>query len=264
MDENNRDLNTENIDEEIKDELSYDNEEFRGENIKIEEDSKKTNIVKEVYEWISSIALAVVLAFLINTFLFSLVQVDGSSMVPTLHHAERLIVRKIAYTPENSDVVIVKSKPLQKFIVKRVVATPKQSVGFDSELNLVVDGKKLEENYIESKQVSIGYLYNYPVTIPKKGDVADIEVLFAEQANMPNKVLIEQKDGKIFVSGSSFVADGEFIIGTTTYTQDGYFVLGDNRNNSADSRVFGIVPQEEIIGEAIFRFYPFNVIGTIK
>lgn len=264
MDENNRELITENIDEIPQDELSYDNEDTFSEEIKIEEEPKKSNIAKEIYEWISSIAVAVVLAFVINTFLFSLVQVDGDSMLPTLHHGERLIVRKIAYTPDNSDVVIVKSQPLKKFIVKRVVAKPTQTIGFDTSLNLVVDGKIMNEDYIESKQLSAGYLYNYPVTVPKKGEIADIGVIFAEQANMPDKVLIEQKDGELYVTGSAFVADGEFDLGNTKYTQNGYFVLGDNRNNSSDSRFFGFVPESEIIGEAIFRFFPFDVFGTIK
>ena len=264
MDENNRELITENIDEIPQDELSYDNEDTFSEEIKIDKEPKNSNIAKEIYEWISSIAVAVVLAFVINTFLFSLVQVDGDSMLPTLHHGERLIVRKIAYTPDNSDVVIVKSQPLKKFIVKRVVAKPAQTVGFDSSLNLLVDGEIMSEDYIESKQLSAGYLYNYPVTVPKKGEVADIGVIFAEQANMPDKVLIEQKDGKLYVTGSAFVTDGEFDLGNTKYTQNGYFVLGDNRNNSSDSRFFGFVPESEIIGEAIFRFFPFNVFGTIK
>lgn len=264
MEENNRELITENIDEIPKDELSYDNEEFLSQEIKIDDEPQKGNLAKEIYEWISSIAIAVVLAFVINTFLFSLVQVDGDSMLPTLHHGERLIVRKIAYTPENLDVVIVKSQPLKKFIVKRVVAKPQQTVGFDSSLNLVVDGEIMNEDYIDSKQLSVGYLYNYPITVPKKGEIADIGVIFAEQANMPDKVLVEQKDEKIYVTGSAFVADGEFDLENTKYTQNGYFVLGDNRNNSADSRFFGFVPEDEIIGEAIFRFFPLDVFGTIK
>ena len=247
MEENNRNLNTENIDEFSKDELSYDNQEFSTDEIIIDDQPKKSNVAKEIYEWVSSIALAVVLAFVINTFLFSLVQVDGDSMLPTLHDGERLIVRKIAYTPKNSDVVIVKSQPLQKFIVKRVVATPSQSIGFDSELNLLVDGQMIQEDYIESKQINKGYLYNYPVKVPQKGEIADISVIFAEQANKPDRVTIEQKDGKMYISGSSFVADGEFDLEKTTYTQDGYFVLGDNRNNSADSRFFGFVPEDEIL-----------------
>ena len=264
MDENNRELITENIDETPHDELSYDNEESLPQEIEIGEEVPKSNLAKEIYEWISSISVAVVLAFVINTFLFSLVQVDGDSMLPTLHHGERLIVRKIAYTPDNSDVVIVKSQPLKKFIVKRVVAKPTQTIGFDTSLNLVVDGEVMREDYIESKQLSVGYLYNYPVTVPKKGEIADIGVIFAEQANNPDKVLIEQKNGKLYVTGSSFVADGEIDLENTRYTQNGYFVLGDNRNNSADSRFFGFVPESEIIGEAIFRFFPFDVFGTIK
>ena len=259
MSENNQEIKTENIDE-----LSYDEATFCDDTIIIEQEPDKKNILKEIYEWISSIAMAVFIAFVINTFLFSLVQVDGSSMVPTLHHAERLIVRKIAYTPKSGDVVIVKSEPLKKFIVKRVVAVPYQEVGFDAQLNLTVGKKVVSEPYIESKQLTAGYLYNYPITVPKKGEIADLGIIFAEQVNRPNEISIQQKDGKIYVSGSSFVEDGEFLVGITTYTQDGYFVLGDNRNNSADSRFFGVVPEDEIVGKAIFRFFPFDVIGKIK
>lgn len=264
MEENNRNLNTENIDEEIIDELAYGSTPIEESTEKIEEPKEKKNFAKEVYEWIYSIAVAVVLAFVINTFFFSLVQVDGQSMMPTLQHGERLIVRKIAYTPQNHDVVIVKSEPLQKFIVKRVIATPSQEISFDSDLRVVVDGEIIEEAYIYEKQLSPGSIYSYPITVPQKGAVADLEVILAERNYSPDKVLIEAKGGKIMVSGSSFVEDGEFIPEETTYTQDGYFVLGDNRNNSLDSRFFGFVPEDEIIGSAIFRFYPFDALGIIK
>ena len=264
MDENNRDIITENIDKEVKDELSYDNENFSENEIKIDDEQKPKSMAKEIYEWISSVAVAVVLALIINTFLFSLVQVSGDSMLPTLVNGERLVVRKLTYTPENSDIVIVKSKPLQKFIVKRVVAKPSQTVGFDAELNLLVDGEMVEENYIKSRQQNIGYLYNYPVVVPQKGASAELGTILVEQANLPDKVTITQLDGKIYVEGSEFVEDGEFIFGETKYTQDAYFVLGDNRNNSADSRFFGFVPESEIIGKAIFRIFPFNVFGTVE
>lgn len=263
MEENKKEFDSLDInDEKVKDDLSYDESDFTEGEIIIE--NARKNVFKEIYEWVSSVAWAVVLALIINTFLISLVQVDGSSMVPTLHHGERLIVRKIAYTPKNSDVVIVKSEPLKKHIVKRVIAMPDQEISFDAERNVLVDGVAIDEPYIESKQVSYGALYRYPVTVPKKSEIASIDILLAEQATMPESVSIEMVDGKIHIKGSSFVEDGEFIAGETKYSQNGYFVLGDNRNNSSDSRVFGIVPEDEIIGKAVFRFLPISEIGLIK
>lgn len=263
MEENNREFDSREInDEKTKDALSYDSD-FKEEPIKIQKEPEK-NALKEIYEWVSSVAWAVVLALIINTFLFSLVQVDGDSMLPTLHNNERLIVRKIAYTPKNSDVVIVKSEPLKKYIVKRVIAIPSQEISFDDKLNVLVDGVAIDEPYIESKQMSYGGLYKYPVLVPKEGEVASIDVILAEQAIMPESVSIEIADEKIYVKGSSFVEDGEFILGETKYSQNGYFVLGDNRNNSSDSRIFGIVPEDEIIGKAVFRFLPISEIGLIK
>jgi signal peptidase I len=45
---------------------------------------------------------------------------------------------------------------------------------------------------------------------------------------------------------------------------NGYFVMGDNRNNSRDSRVFGPIQRDHIIGEALFRFWPPENIGIIR
>lgn len=249
----------------ITDELSYDvlpSEEILLETE--EEPKEKKNFLKEIYEWISSIAIAVVLALILNTFFFSLVQVDGQSMVPTLQHGERLFVRKLLYTPKNGDVVIVKTDVLEKYIVKRVIATPGQEITFDRTLNVLVNDEALTEEYINEKQMSTGSLYSFPLTVPKAGEIADISVIIAEAMTLPEQVTLTEKNGTITVSGSNFVDDGEFVIGETKYARNGYFVMGDNRNHSSDSRNLGIVPEDEIIGEAIFRFLPLSAIGTIN
>ena len=255
--------NTENINEEI-DELSFDYADVENSSLEIETPTKLW--AKELYEWISSIAMAVVLALVVNTFFFSLVQVDGQSMVPTLNHGERLIVRKIAYEPEKQDVVIIKSGVLEKYIVKRVIALPGEEISFDSGLNVLINGEKIDEPYIAALQVSTGGLYSFPMTVPKRGQVASLDLVIAEmQLNFGTQTVeITQGNDGLYVKGSSLVEDGKFVEGKTVYKQDCYFVMGDNRNGSSDSRTLGLIPDEEIKGKAVFRFLPLDKIGTIK
>jgi len=51
---------------------------------------------------------------------------------------------------------------------------------------------------------------------------------------------------------------------TVTIPENSYFVMGDNRPGSSDSREFGFVPMENIIGRVIFRYFPFNRAGMIQ
>ena len=133
------------------------------------ESGGKVNVWKELYEWVQAIAVAIVIALLVNQFLFSIVQVQGTSMVPTLHDQERLIVSKLLYEPKDRDIVVIKSEALGKYIVKRVIAVEGQTVDIDVETgDVTVDGDVLDEPYIAERMTEKGQGdMTYPLTVPE-------------------------------------------------------------------------------------------------
>jgi len=88
------------------------------------------NLSHEVWEWIRSIAVAVVLALIIRSFLFQVYDVEGSSMYPTLEQNNRLIVNKLVYRfrePAPGDIVVFDYEPERPFI-KRVIGTGSDTI----------------------------------------------------------------------------------------------------------------------------------------
>jgi signal peptidase I len=80
---------------------------------------------------------------------------------------------------------------------------------------------------------------------------------------------IEDRDGTVYVNGQPvdepYLPDDAFTTGIRPQTipEDHVFVMGDNRNFSVDSRVFGPIPEDSIIGEAILRVWPPSDLGRI-
>jgi signal peptidase I len=77
------------------------------------------------------------------------------------------------------------------------------------------------------------------------------------------------QEGKVYVDNvplsESYIAESpNYSLAPVTIPDKTVFVMGDNRNNSNDSHVWGFLPQENIIGRAIFRFYPFSRIGSVS
>ena len=143
--------------------------------VKLDKHGKPKKPVKqEVMEWIFSLAIAVVAALLIRTFIFEFVRVDGTSMLTTLNDREIMFTTKYDYwlgNLERFDVVILHypSRGNTTF-VKRIVGMPGDTVELQSGY-LYVNGQRYEEPYIQDSYRT-GYSNSFSaVRVPAKGDV---------------------------------------------------------------------------------------------
>lgn len=112
---------------------------------------QKPSLFAQIFEWIETLALYFSVAMLILLIGFSHSPVVGSSMYPTLKNGDMLIVRKLAYSPKNGDIVVCQSETygLETPLVKRIIATEGQTVEIDYDTWTVkVDGKEIPEEYI--------------------------------------------------------------------------------------------------------------------
>ena len=142
----------------------------------VEQNKPQSKInTKEILDWTVSIVVALVVAFVIRTFVFTMVRVDGQSMDPTLTHGDTLFTRIIGYTPKQGDIVIFNPplsetvrKPNKKIAyVKRVIALEGQTVDI-KDGNVYVDGELLEEDYIlEEIKGPVPNTLTFPYVVPE-------------------------------------------------------------------------------------------------
>ncbi len=105
----------------------------------------------DIYDWIQSLMVALVICVALFIFCVRVIDVSGSSMVPTLHNGNKMIVSDLFYKPKYGDVVVFKTDSYDpdKALVKRVIATEGQAISIDFDRGVVyIDGAPLEEDYI--------------------------------------------------------------------------------------------------------------------
>lgn len=184
---------------------------------------------KELGSWLMYIALAFVIASLLNIFVFQITRVQGSSMFPTLKHGDLYIISKIGNVtnsyPDHEDIIVIDSRS------DRV--------------------RSLSDDFSDI----IKYNAITSLIKPSHDDIYWVKRVIG----LPGDT-IRMENGKVYRNGVAleevYVNPDERPVysGSEVEIPEGYiWVMGDNRNHSTDSRVIGAVPVENVIGKLKFR-----------
>ena len=139
------------------------------ENSKEEALSKDQQMRLDLYDWIQSLMVALVICITIFIFAIRVVDVSGSSMWPTLLDGDKMLVSNLFFTPQRGDIVVFKTDNYdpEKALVRRVIGTEGQEVSIDFERGVVyIDGSPIEEDYIaELTKTKLDFIG--PQTVPE-------------------------------------------------------------------------------------------------
>ena len=136
-----------------------------------------------------------------------------------------------------------------------------------------IDGSSMEPNLHHGEFVIVSKL-NYRFGDPERGDV----VVFDFPRNITQEYIkrviglpgehIIIKGGKVYINGvlllEPYIKMEPLYEGDWIVAEDTLFVLGDNRNNSSDSHTWGLVPMNNLIGEALMVYWPPSSWGLIN
>lgn len=106
---------------------------------------------RDTYDWIQCLISALIVCVLVFVFIFRVIDVKGTSMVPTLNNQDKMLVSGLFYKPKAGDIVVFKKDEYdpEKALVKRIIATEGQKINIDFDKGIVyVDEVPIEEDYI--------------------------------------------------------------------------------------------------------------------
>ena len=180
----------------------------------------------------SGYIIIIILVVVIRTFIVTPVKVDGPSMDNTLKDSDLLFLNKLSYKIgdiKRFDIVVIENNGEK--IIKRVYGLPGEKIEY-----------KNNKLYINDEEI----IDEYANRSTDDFTIADICTAGLKRNNTTSNDNINS------------------ICNYDVIPDDYYLVLGDNRKVSADSRYYGFISKDNIIGKTKVRFWPMNKIGIIK
>ena len=214
-------------------------------------------------EYPKSFFPVILIVFFLRSFLVEPFKIPSGSMIPTLLVGDFILVNKFTYgirlpvinkkiisinEPQRGDVMVFRypDDPSVDYI-KRVVGLPGDKVAYEGK-RLTINGhevpvKEVGDYLLKDK---IQYLKEYIETLGKTKHAILLDS--SEPAALPYVKQFPQRENCIYNNNGVMC----------TVPPGHYFMMGDNRDNSSDSRVWGFVPEANIIGKAFFIWFNFS------
>ena len=208
----------------------------------------------------------ILIVFLLRSFLVEPFKIPSSSMVPTLLVGDFILVNKFTYgirlpvvnkkvveigSPHRGDVMVFRypEDPSLDYI-KRVVGLPGDRLEYRNK-RLTINGTQVPVRQIDD------YLSKERMQFSRR---------YLETLNGVEHEILLDEDAPAFVAPSRafpYAGNCNYNMGglACTVPPGHYFAMGDNRDNSSDSRVWGFVPDENIVGKAFFIWLNLNELG---
>jgi signal peptidase I len=219
-------------------------------------------------DWTAGLFPVILIVFLLRSFLFEPFKIPSGSMIPTLLVGDLILVNKYTYgvrlpvintkiidvgDPKRGDVMVFRfPKDPSVDYIKRVVGIPGDTVTFENN-RLTINGQAVALR-------DAGEFYD--------GDRLVYYRQYSETLGETEHKLLTDLEKPSFVSGAepfpfrdqcSYSRSGL----TCKVPKGHYFMMGDNRENSLDSRYWGFVPEQNIVGRAFFIWMNFGDFGRI-
>ena len=130
--------------------------------------SGKHRAAGEVYDWLEAVMYALVMIFIIFTFLFRIVGVDGESMTQTLQDRDWLMISHLGFKADRGDIVVItQPNAMNEPLIKRIIGVGGDVVNIDFQEGIVyVNGTALDEPYVRTTTNKRGDV-EFPVTVPE-------------------------------------------------------------------------------------------------